>query len=337
MVTGVSGSLPSYFNTAYTPSQYNNGVYVQPHYVEEYYPEENYSIIKIDYINFQSSYYSQSVLWNVSGTITIDGVAYNYSGSVTTSGYTATSMSCNITSGKIYHNSDGSKTITIAQTKSYVVSSQVGMDFGNDEGNLSSASVTLTKHTHSYTSSVTKEPTCTTTGVRTYTCSGCGGSYTETIAATGNHSYTSTITKQPTCVVDGVKTYTCATCGGSYTESIPATGNHSYVDTVIQPTCTEQGYTTHTCSICNDKYIDAYTSALGHNWEGANCSVCGTSSIVPFKRIVHIYDGENWVKHYVRVTNKRRQSCIYKNLNDNPENAILGFAKLSTMKLGEGG
>ena len=42
-------------------------------------------------------------------------------------------------------------------------------------------------HTHSYTSKITKQPTCTATGVRTFTCS-CGDSYTETIPATGHKS-----------------------------------------------------------------------------------------------------------------------------------------------------
>lgn len=45
-------------------------------------------------------------------------------------------------------------------------------------------------HTHSYTSSVTKNPTCGENGVMTYTCS-CGSSYTETIPASG-HQWTTT-------------------------------------------------------------------------------------------------------------------------------------------------
>lgn len=40
-------------------------------------------------------------------------------------------------------------------------------------------------HVHSYTSSVTTAATCTTAGVRTYTCS-CGDSYTEEIPTTGH-------------------------------------------------------------------------------------------------------------------------------------------------------
>ena len=43
-------------------------------------------------------------------------------------------------------------------------------------------------HTHSYSSAVTKQPTCSSAGTRTYTCS-CGKSYTESIPATGNHTW----------------------------------------------------------------------------------------------------------------------------------------------------
>ena len=47
-------------------------------------------------------------------------------------------------------------------------------------------------HTHSYSSKVTKEPTCTATGTRTYTCS-CGDKYTESIPAKGHNWKTETI------------------------------------------------------------------------------------------------------------------------------------------------
>lgn len=39
------------------------------------------------------------------------------------------------------------------------------------------------------------------------------------------HNYTETVTKEPTCTEAGEKTYTCG-CGDSYTEDIPATGHH---------------------------------------------------------------------------------------------------------------
>lgn len=84
-------------------------------------------------------------------------------------------------------------------------------------------------HEHSYTSEITKAPTCTEDGVKTFTCS-CGDSYTEPVASTG-HNYTGAITKAPTCTEAGVKTYTCDKCGDSYTEAVASTG-HNYVDGV---------------------------------------------------------------------------------------------------------
>lgn len=45
-------------------------------------------------------------------------------------------------------------------------------------------------HTHSYTSSISKSPTCTENGIMSYTCD-CGSSYTEPIPASG-HQWTTT-------------------------------------------------------------------------------------------------------------------------------------------------
>lgn len=42
---------------------------------------------------------------------------------------------------------------------------------------------------------------------------------------THKHNYVATITKEPTCTETGEKTYTCD-CGDSYTEEIPAKGHH---------------------------------------------------------------------------------------------------------------
>ncbi len=73
---------------------------------------------------------------------------------------------------------------------------------------------------HSYTSSITKEATCVEEGVKTFTCSKCGDSYTETIPKTDEHNYTSEITKEASVSETGIITYTCTLCGHSYTETI---------------------------------------------------------------------------------------------------------------------
>ncbi len=165
-------------------------------------------------------------------------------------------------------------------------------------------------HKHNYVTTITKEPTCTETGEKTFTCD-CGDSYTEEIPAKGHnfengectdchekdsnheHSYTETITKEPTCTEAGEKTYTCK-CGDSYTEVIPAKGHHfadgectdcgekdpdyhkhSYDDGVVtkEPTCTEAGEKTYTCG-CGDTYTEEIP-ATGHNYENNICTDCG--------------------------------------------------------------
>lgn len=48
--------------------------------------------------------------------------------------------------------------------------------------------------------------------------------------AVDSHTYDGKVTVAATCGADGVKTYTCSACGDSYTEAIPATGDHIYDD-----------------------------------------------------------------------------------------------------------
>ena len=87
---------------------------------------------------------------------------------------------------------------------------------------------------------VTTAATCTTAGVKTYTCSACGETKTESISATGHSWDAGKVTTAATCTSAGVKTYTCSACGETKTESIPATG-HSYVQNGLVYTCTECG------------------------------------------------------------------------------------------------
>lgn len=163
-------------------------------------------------------------------------------------------------------------------------------------------------HKHNYVETITKEPTCTETGEKTFICD-CGDSYTEGIPAKGHHfengectdcgekdpnhehSYTEKVTKAPTCTEKGEKTYTC-TCGHSYAEEIPATGHHygdddkctgcgelnpdhkhNYTGKVTkEPTCTEKGEKTYICG-CGDSYTEEIP-ALGHNFVDGECDRC---------------------------------------------------------------
>ena len=90
---------------------------------------------------------------------------------------------------------------------------------------------------------VTTEPTETTPGVRTYTCTVCGQTRTETIPATGKHTHVwdnGTVTIAPTETTPGVRTYTCTVCGQTKNEIIPATGGSSVCPG--GPSCPSYGF-----------------------------------------------------------------------------------------------
>ena len=124
---------------------------------------------------------------------------------------------------------------------------------------------TIAKLSHSYTTTVVA-PTCTTDGYTLHKCSVCGTSYKDNTTKATGHSYgNSVVTKQPTCTSEGTKTKTCTKCNATVTETIPKT-SHKYADTVVAPTCTADGYTLHKCSVCGASYKDNTTKATGHSY-----------------------------------------------------------------------
>ena len=57
---------------------------------------------------------------------------------------------------------------------------------------------------------------------------------------------------------------------------------HEYTAVVTAPTCTEDGYTTYTCAECGDSYTADVVPALGHDWNGLECSRCDATRVNPF-------------------------------------------------------
>ena len=124
---------------------------------------------------------------------------------------------------------------------------------------------TIAKLSHSYTATVVA-PTCTTNGYTLHKCSVCGTSYKDSTTKAIGHRYgNSVVTKQPTCTSEGTKTKTCTKCNARVTETIPKT-SHKYADTVVAPTCTTDGYTLHKCSVCGTSYKGNTTKATGHSY-----------------------------------------------------------------------
>lgn len=88
---------------------------------------------------------------------------------------------------------------------------------------------------HSYDTSVDGNTT-------TRTCRYCGFWYS--ITSECAHDYAGEVTTAATCTTDGVKTYTCSKCGNSYTETISALGHSFNLATCTEPkTCSRCGAT----------------------------------------------------------------------------------------------
>ena len=140
---------------------------------------------------------------------------------------------------------------TEAVTESVIESQTPGAT--QDETEAADESTQETEHKHDYKFKVTKIPTCTSSGVRTYTCAECGATYTEIIKPL-DHSFVIT-TSEPTCTASGCTTYKCKECGYTYTENIREALGHTYgpMVTLRNPTELEPGLAEHTCNRCGAK------------------------------------------------------------------------------------
>lgn len=145
---------------------------------------------------------------------------------------------------------------------------------------------------------ITKSPTCTVAGVRTYHCTvdGCAGTKKETIEATG-HTWTygeiteepgctyrtdirtikalghdwdaGVVTKNPDCYNMGQLTQTCQRPGCTKTRrsSTPKL-EHQFENVVLrEPTCTTNGKRCDKCKLCNKTKNEVMIPATGHNWK----------------------------------------------------------------------
>ena len=111
---------------------------------------------------------------------------------------------------------------------------------------------------HTYTSTVTQEPTCWSEGVTTYTCT-CGDSYTETIEKK-DHEYRPWETKvKPKCTQPGMEWSYCLNCDNDFEREIPATG-HTVIEYVMRATTDEHaayggdGAYMTACDVCNEVF-----------------------------------------------------------------------------------
>ena len=166
----------------------------------------------------------------------------------------------------------------------------------------------MNKAAHTWDAGVVTTPaTCTTDGVKTYTCDVCKATKTEPIKATG-HSMTKTPAQAATCTEHGnSEYYTCGNCGKFFSDEagkneiakdswvIKALGHKLTKTPAKAATCTEAGNNAYwTCDTCGQVFKDEQgtqptnvaaetLAALGHKLtkteaKAATCTEAGNNA-----------------------------------------------------------
>ena len=156
---------------------------------------------------------------------------------------------------------------------------------------------------------VTKKPTCTELGVRTFTCTVCHNTRTEAIEAPGHEYGEWVIDRDATCVKEGSKHRDCIRGDATQTESIPATGQHQWkVLSTTAATCGQDGTVTYQCEVCGDTKTETLNATGQHSYGAGvvtkaatctetgimayTCVVCGDSytESIPVDKTAHKWD-----------------------------------------------
>ncbi|MBR2079504.1 MAG: InlB B-repeat-containing protein, partial [Clostridia bacterium] len=134
----------------------------------------------------------------------------------------------------------------------------------------------------------TQAATADNYGIKERTCSVCGAVEIAKIAPIGDHVFIETITTSATCTTDGLKTFTCSehtNCSANYTEKIPATG-HKGVLNYTAPTCYSEGSTQIVCETCDAEITEAISiPTTAHTYgEGkvTTAATCTSDGVMTF-------------------------------------------------------
>lgn len=161
---------------------------------------------------------------------------------------------------------------------------------------------------------VTTEPTCSTEGVRTFTCAICDGTRTEAVdIVSHNYEEDFTVDVEATCVEEGSESRHCVwyeLCSESIEETVIAKNdNHSFNEgeVTIPSSCTKEGVRTFTCVRCLDtktgpEPLKPHSYDEGVVTKTPTCTVkgertftcedCAGIKVEPVKMVAHEYDAE---------------------------------------------
>ena len=146
-----------------------------------------------------------------------------------------------------------------------------------------------------------------------------------------NHWDTGSITKKPTCTEPGEKTFVCSICESTKKESVPATG-HAYASTWttdIAAACEKAGTESRHCTNenCTATTEQRSIAALGHNWKdnGDETAICTRNGCKATH--THAWDsGTITTEPTCTAQGERTYHCIYE------ENGICTATKTEAVK-----
>ncbi|MBQ3194392.1 MAG: hypothetical protein IJO21_00940 [Oscillospiraceae bacterium] len=115
---------------------------------------------------------------------------------------------------------------------------------------------------------VDKQPTCKDTGIKSYTCTGCGTRKEETMPVSTTH------TMGDWALTETTHSRSCIHCGHS------ESGAHAWDGGTVSvpPTCAEEGGFIHLCTTCGGALIEVIPKLTTHTWDNdcdTDCNVCG--------------------------------------------------------------
>ena len=202
----------------------------------------------------------------------------------------------NVDGSVTYTTEDGQKVTINESTGSTTVTSEVEVPTSSETATSSEtpsrnsgSTETPTEHKHSYTATVTKQPTCTEAGEKTYTCS-CGHQYKDVISKTGHTAGSWEVKENATCQKEGIEVKKCTNCGIVMETRAIAKTSHTPSDWVVTKEATETaegtkvkkctvcGTTLETASIAKVAHTHNYTWEVNGNTRTMKCS-CGAAGI----------------------------------------------------------
>ena len=179
---------------------------------------------------------------------------------------------------------------------------------------------------HEYEWVTVLEPTCTKAGKSECKCKHCGFVSRGQEIPMVDHSWNKgSVTTAATCTSTGTKTFKCTVCGKTKTESIKALGHDYQPKTISEATCAKAGKVEDTCTRCGHVIRGYEIAKKEHTWNKGTvtkaatctatgtrtykCKVCGETKTETISKTAHDYQWVVVIKSTCTTGGKEEKKC----------------------------